>query len=441
MKSAKEDSGMRHMRGPSCTPFNSFADSQRVTVFVETCKRSATSEGVNSFSSDIKSPFHNLCVHYILLVQRCVFLSYISFGVFYFLTTGKYILYDEPKEIDSDNISISEPKGAQSMEMGLTVRRKLATDLVTDFVEYSSEREKELIQKSKAKNTRRGYLSDWRHFTAYCETFGYQYLPASPETITRYLMALSDQGYKISTIQRRISSVSQAHQAAGFDPISMRTKRLKDVWQGIKNEKGTAQKGKAAILLDELRMLVDTLPDNLLGARDRALILIGFAGAFRRSELVNINIEHLEFKRDGLTIYLPKSKTDQEGEGRHIGIPYGEFLETCPIRSLQLWLEHSAITSGPVFRPVAKGGKLQDSRLSDKAVALVVKRCATAAGLDASKYAGHSLRAGLVTSAAIGGAPEERIMAQTGHKSVNMVRRYTRIANLFKNNAASYVGL
>lgn len=316
-----------------------------------------------------------------------------------------------------------------------------STRLSAGYIQYRKERISELVQNSKAKNTRKSYLSDWKHFTTWCETFGYQSLPADADTIVDYLLALTDQGYKISTIQRRISSISQAHQAAKFNPISMRFEPLKSAWQGLKNMRGTAQQAKAAILIDDMRMMVDTLHDNLLGTRDRALLLVGFAGTFRRSELVSLNVEDLEFTREGITIHLRKSKTDQEMKGRKIGIQYGSRIETCPVRSLQTWLDQSGIESGALFRPVAKGGKLQDSRLSDKAVALVVKRCAKAAGLDATKYSGHSLRAGGATAAAVGGASEKRIMDQTGHKSENMVRRYIRDGNLFRDNASSYMGL
>jgi integrase len=186
--------------------------------------------------------------------------------------------------------------------------------------------------------------------------------------------------------------------------------------------------------------MVAALPDGLLGVRDRALLLVGFAGAFRRSELVSLDRPDLEFTKDGLTVMLRRSKSDQEGQGRKVGIPYGSNPETCPVRALQAWLEAAAITDGPVFRGVTRHGKVQ-GRLSGYAVALIVKRYAAVGGLDPSRYAGHSLRAGLATAAAIGGASERSIMNQTGHKSITMVRRYIRDGNLFRENAAAKTGL
>ena len=186
--------------------------------------------------------------------------------------------------------------------------------------------------------------------------------------------------------------------------------------------------------------MVATLPDNLLGLRDRALLLIGFAGAFRRSELVSLDVEDVEECAEGLRVTLRRSKTDQEGAGEVKGIPYGRKLETCPVRALRAWLEAAGITAGPIFRSVNRHGQVQPGRLSDKAVALVVKRAAEAAGFDATRYAGHSLRTGLTTSAAAAGVQERDIMRQTGHRSVNMVRRYIREGELFRSNAAAQVG-
>jgi integrase len=187
--------------------------------------------------------------------------------------------------------------------------------------------------------------------------------------------------------------------------------------------------------------MVAAAAPGLLGVRDRALLLLGFAGAFRRSELTSLDHEDLEFTPEGLVALLRRSKTDQEAQGRKVGIPYGSNPQTCPVRAVQAWFAASEISTGPIFRRVDRHGKLRAGRLSGYAVALVVKRHAEAAGLDAAKYAGHSLRAGLATSAAIGGASERAIMAQTGHRSVSMVRRYIRDGNLFRENAAAKAGL
>jgi integrase len=188
--------------------------------------------------------------------------------------------------------------------------------------------------------------------------------------------------------------------------------------------------------VDELKLMLERLPTTRVGLRDRALLLLGFAGAFRRSELVSLDVADLEFARAGLIVTLRKSKTDQEGNSRRLGIPFGSSETTCPVRSVQAWLEAALITSGPVFRPLDVFDRVQPERLSDKAVARIVKRRAKAVGLDPARYAGHSLRAGLATSAAAAGASERVIMSQTGHRSADMVRRYIREGALFRGEWA-----
>jgi len=210
---------------------------------------------------------------------------------------------------------------------------------------------------------------------------------------------------------------------------------------GIRRTLGTAQNAKAPALVDDLKRMLDQLPATRVGLRDRALLLVGFAGAFRRSELVSLDVVDLEFSRAGLIVTLRKSKTDQEGRSRRLGIPYGSSEQTCPVRSVQAWLESARIVDGPVFRSLDRFQRVQPKRLSDKAVALVVKRRARAVGLDPARYAGHSLRAGLATSAAAAGASERIIMSQTGHRSADMVRKYIREGNLFNSNPAGMVGL
>jgi integrase len=191
----------------------------------------------------------------------------------------------------------------------------------------------------------------------------------------------------------------------------------------------------------DLRRMIAQLPETLIGVRDRAILLVGFAGAFRRSELVALNHDDVEFTRDGLVISIRRSKTDQEGAGRKIGIPYGSNPATCPVRSLQDWIECGDIKEGPLFRPINRHGQIAGRRLSGEAVAEIVKRYATKAGMNANQFAGHSLRSGLATSSAAAGASERAIMNQTGHRSVMTVRRYIRDGNLFRENAAAVVGL
>jgi len=188
--------------------------------------------------------------------------------------------------------------------------------------------------------------------------------------------------------------------------------------------------------------MVETLsPTSLIGVRDRALLLVGFAGAFRRSELVSLDVADVAFGADGLIVQLRRSKTDQEGEGRKVGLPFGSNPLTCPVRAVRAWLDVAVIVRGPIFRPVDRHGNVAGTQLTDQSVALVVKRCAKAAGLDPRRYAGHSLRSGLATAAAMADVSERAIMAQTGHKSLPMVRRYIRDGSLFRRNAAAAVGL
>ena len=202
-----------------------------------------------------------------------------------------------------------------------------------------------------------------------------------------------------------------------------------------------ARHGEAPVLVEQLRAMLGGLGDTMLGARDRALLGLGFAGAFRRSELVGLDVSDLAFTGDGLEVTIRRSKTDQEGAGRKVGIPYGSTPSTCPVRAVRAWLELAGIVEGPVLRSVNRHGQLSAERLTDRTVALVVKRAALVVGLDPSRLAGHSLRAGLATAAAKAGKSERAIMAQTGHRSVTMVRRYIRDANLFSDNAASGLAL
>lgn len=293
---------------------------------------------------------------------------------------------------------------------------------------------------AKAASTRRAYSSDWRHFEQWCAGAGLTSLPAEPETVALYLAQLADT-CKTATVSRRMAAIAARHKACGLEsPASMRHGAVASVWQGIRRTNGVAQNAKAPVLVEDLRAMVRSLRPGVIGTRDRALLLIGFAGAFRRSELVALQFEDVQFTSDGLVVTLRRSKTDQEGEGRKVGIPYGSNPDTCPVRALKEWLETAAIESGPLFRSITRHGRIGAS-MSGCAVALVVKQYASDAGLERASVAGHSLRAGLATSAAIAGASERSIMNQTGHRSAQMVRRYIRDASLFHENAAAKVGL
>jgi integrase len=237
-----------------------------------------------------------------------------------------------------------------------------------------------------------------------------------------------------------LNAIAEAHKAMGGESPT-HGGIVRNTMKGIRRTLGTAAIQKTAALTDDIRVMIAVTDDALIGSRDRALILLGFAGAFRRSELVRLNLEDCTFGKDGLTIALRRSKTDQEGVGRKIGIPYGSNPETCPVRNLQEWTETAGIASGPLFRSVNRHGQIQLGRLSGADVARVVKKLIERAGLDAAKYAGHSLRAGHATSAAIAGASERSIMNQTGHRSVQMVRRYIQDGSLFRENSAGKLGL
>jgi site-specific recombinase XerD len=302
-----------------------------------------------------------------------------------------------------------------------------------------TEQAREYIDQAKAKNTRRAYRADWADFAAWCEVTSRVALPATAETGALYLTARAER-CKTSTLQRRLTSISQAHQAAGHASPT-KDSLVRTVWAGVRRAKGVAQEGKAPAITREIRAMVETLDDSLGGRRDRALLLLGFAGAFRRSELVALDVTDAVFTEDGIVVHLRRSKTDAEGAGRKVGIPYGSHPATCPVRVLKAWLAASGIGAGALFRGVNRHGRLLPGRLSDKGVARVVKRCAEAAGFDPAQYAGHSLRAGLATSAAAAGVSERVIAQQTGHQSMVVLRRSIREGSLFRENAAAAVGL
>jgi site-specific recombinase XerD len=298
---------------------------------------------------------------------------------------------------------------------------------------------REFIRASKAENTLRGYQSDWRGFCGWCESRQLCPVPALPETVAAFIAECAGR-LKVGSIQRRLNAIAEAHKAMGLESPT-HASIVANTMKGIRRTMGTAPVQKSAALTDDIRSMVDATDAGLIGLRDRALILLGFAGAFRRSELVGLTADDCTFSNDGLTVTLRRSKTDQTGAGRKVGIPYGSNPETCPVRTLQTWIEQAAIADGPLFRSINRHGQIQLSGLSGGDVARVVKKLAERAGLEAAKYAGHSLRAGHATSAAIAGASERSIMNQTGHRSVQMVRRYIRDGSLFRENSAGKLGL
>jgi site-specific recombinase XerD len=297
------------------------------------------------------------------------------------------------------------------------------------------------MQAAKAENSRRAYRSDWRHFESWCRGQGLAHLPATPETVTLYITALAAD-HKPSSLQRKLTSITKAHQAAGFPtPASMQHAPVSETMKGIRRTLGTAQPGKEPLLTADILVMLDYLDDSLLGKRDRALLLIGFAGGFRRSELAHLNMEDITETADGLVIRVQRSKTDPEGKGISVALPYGSAAATCPVRSYRAWIAAAGITAGPAFRAVDRHGRVAVGCLDAGSIARVVKRAAEAAGLDPALYAGHSLRAGFATQAFLNGAAEVSIMRQTRHKSLNSLRKYIRERSLFRDNPAAKLGL
>ena len=294
------------------------------------------------------------------------------------------------------------------------------------------------LQSSKANNTVRAYKSDFNDFGLFCAQNGLKSLPSEPKIVSLYLTHLSTKDVKISTLKRRLVSIGVIHKLKGFYLDTKHPSIIENI-MGIKRRKGSVQKGKKPILISSLIKIINAIDDQkkdeIKKIRDRSIILIGFSGGFRRNEIVSLDYDDLDFVPEGLKITLKRSKTDQFGEGTLKGLPYFDSSQYCPVLSLKKWIETSNINSGPLFRRFSKGSKLTDNRLTDQTVALLIKKYLNLSGIDSKNYSGHSLRSGFATSAAESGAEERSIMAMTGHKSREMVRRYIKEANLFKNNA------
>jgi len=298
------------------------------------------------------------------------------------------------------------------------------------------------LKSSKALNTIRAYKSDYRDFGLFCVKNGFKSLPADPKIVSLYLTHLSTKDVKISTLKRRLVSIGVIHKLKGHYLDTKHPSIIENI-MGIKRRKGSIQKGKKPLLINNLKQIIDVIDshnnEEIKKFRDRSLILIGFSGGFRRNEIVSLDYEDLDFVGEGLKINLKRSKTDQFGEGAVKGLPYFDNSQYCPVLSLKKWIEVSNIKYGPLFRRFAKGSKLTENRLTDQTVALLIKEYLKLAGIDSKNYSGHSLRSGFATSAAESGAEERSIMAMTGHKSTEMVRRYIKEANLFKNNALNKI--
>ena len=298
------------------------------------------------------------------------------------------------------------------------------------------------LQSSKADNTVRAYKSDFKDFKIFCAQNGFKYLPSEPKIVSLYLTHLSTKDAKMSTLKRRLVSIGIIHKLKGHYLDTKHPAIIENI-MGIKRRKGNIQKSKKPILINGLKQIINVIDKQnnveMKKLRDRSIILIGFSGGFRRNEIVSLDYDDLDFVPEGLKINIKRSKTDQFGEGFVKALPYFERSQYCPVVSLKKWIEISKISSGPVFRRFVKGSKLSENRLTDQTVALLIKEYLNLAGIDSKNYSGHSLRSGFATSAAESGAEERNIMAMTGHKSTEMVRRYIKEANLFKNNALNKI--
>ena len=316
-------------------------------------------------------------------------------------------------------------------------------DIITDIKALQEETLLNL-QSSKANNTVRAYKSDFNDFGVFCAQNGFKSLPSEPKIVSLYLTHLSTKDAKISTLKRRLVSIGVIHKLKGHYLDTKHPSIIENI-MGIKRRKGSIQKAKKPILINSLKLLINAIDkqnnQEIKKFRDRSIVLIGFSGGFRRNEIVSLDYDDLDFVPEGVKINIKRSKTDQFGEGFTKALPYFDSSQYCPVISLKKWLDISKITSGPVFRRFLKGSKLSENRLTDQTVAILIKEYLNLAGINSKNYSGHSLRSGFATSAAESGVEERNIMAMTGHKSTEMVRRYIKEANLFKNNALNKIKL
>ncbi|CDZ81941.1 site-specific tyrosine recombinase XerD [Candidatus Rubidus massiliensis] len=333
------------------------------------------------------------------------------------------------------------------------------------FIKYNNDFEaliqisdlaKDYAKCSRSKNTVKSYESDLRDFEVWCRSKGLKAIPADPCSVACYLAERASKPFidpkgqkqlplKTSTLARRLSAISQAHQVAGIH-FNRRHPAIQETWKGIKNIHGTAQKGKEPILIDDLRRMIESIQtsneqkNSLIGFRDKALLLLGFAGAFRRSELVSLQVDDLKLVRDGYIVKIRRSKTDQQGEGREIAIPYGSNPITCPVRALQDWISIGNLQHGPLFMPINRHDQKSTHAMTSHAVAIIIKKYIPNKEM-ATEFSGHSLRAGFATTAAMAGVQEYAIMKQTGHKRSDTLKKYIRARDLWRENAASKLGL
>lgn len=303
-----------------------------------------------------------------------------------------------------------------------------------------AERAEQFAASVRSERTRLAYQMDWRHFENWCRFAGREALPASAETVALYLTAHAET-LRPATLSRRLVSIAQKHEAAGHETPT-RARRVREVMRGIRREQGAAQRRAAPLLVEDLKRIVAALPGNTLqGQRDRALLLIGWAVALRRSEIAALSVSDIEFRGAGVVVHIRRSKTDQEGQGRSVGVKPGQTQDCCPVAALRVWLDAAGLYRGPLFPALDRWGNVLSEPLTGHGVAFILKRALGGAGYDPARYSGHSLRRGLVTAAHIAGASKDEIKKTTGHKSDKILDRYIDDADLFRGNAASRAGL
>ncbi|MDM8005902.1 MAG: site-specific integrase [Phycisphaerae bacterium] len=293
---------------------------------------------------------------------------------------------------------------------------------------------------ARSPRTHAAYSWQWRRFTRWCSLHGLVPIPATPETVALYVTHGAETGLRPASIALALSAITAAHRTAR-EPSPCTDPLVARVREGVVRRLGSAPKQKDPLDVDDLKAMVRATPPGLIGDRDRALVLVGFASACRRSELAALDVTDVAFVASGIELTIRKSKTDQRGAGSLKVIAMGRHESTCPVRSLRRWLASSGIIEGPVFRPVDRHGRIASTHLTGHAVATIIKRSATRAGLDAARFSGHSLRAGFVTTSKLRGASDAAVMDQTGHKSLEILRRYTRRIHAWDGAASAQLGL
>lgn len=346
-------------------------------------------------------------------------------------------------------MSTREPHDEKGLALLQEEKHELADSALLHELEASLSRLEAYAAKSRTEATRRAYRSDWDDFSAWCERYSRVSLPAEPESVGLYLGSIAE-GLSLATLERRLAAISTIHKEEGHEsPASVSKGPLRKIWKGLVREKTRRQEKAEPLMVKDLRRIIEHLPRDretgmltLASLRDRAILLVGWAGALRRSEIVALHVEDVEFiAGEGINIYIRSSKSDQEGVGLLKGIPYGAHSETCPVLALRTWLQAAEITKGPIFRRFYRGGKVGASALTDQYVSLILKRHAERVGFEAADFSAHSLRSGFITQAIRAGKPERRVKEHSGHKSWETFNGYVKRADTFQGNPVRGVGL